>query len=209
MDAILTYFPGLHASQLEKLTALEGLYREWNARINVISRKDMDHLYLHHVLHSLAVAKFITFKDGARVLDLGTGGGFPGIPLAILFPEVHFTLIDGTQKKIRVVEAIAGGLGLTNVHALAQRAEQHKEKHEFVISRAVAPLIELYQWVRPLIAPHPQRHALPNGLIALKGGDIHKEMKALPRKVAVETTCIHGWFDDPWFEEKHIVWVQV
>jgi 16S rRNA (guanine527-N7)-methyltransferase len=209
MEPILKYFSDINATQQAQFAALEGLYGEWNARINVISRKDMEQLYVHHVLHSLAVAKFITFKDEARVLDLGTGGGFPGIPLAILFPEVHFTLIDGTQKKIRVVEAVAQELGLTNVRALAHRAEQHKEKYEFVVSRAVAPLAELYQWVRPLIAREPQRHALPNGLIALKGGDIEKELKALPRKTATETARIRDWFEDPWYDEKQILWVHV
>jgi 16S rRNA (guanine527-N7)-methyltransferase len=192
-----------------QMTALDGLYREWNARINVISCKDMEQLYIHHVLHSLAIAKLLTLKDGARILDLGTGGGFPGIPLAILFPEVEFVLIDGTQKKLRVVEAIASELGLSNVQPLAQRAEEHKGKYEFVVSRAVAPLTELYQWARPLIAREPQRHALPNGLVALKGGDIQKETRALPRKVATEIAAIRDWFSDPWYEEKYVVWVQV
>lgn len=209
MQAILKHFPNLSAIQQQQLAALDGLYRDWNAKINVISRKDIDQLYTHHVLHSLAIARFITFQPQARVIDLGTGGGFPGIPLAILFPEVHFTLVDGTRKKITVVEAIAAGLGLTNVRPLAVRAEEHRELYDFVITRAVAPLPQLYEWARPLVQRNTQRHALPNGLIALKGGDIEEEIKALPRKTATEVEDISSWFDDPWFEGKQIVWVQV
>lgn len=209
MQALLDAFPHLDAVQRDRFAQLDALYRTWNARINVISRKDIDQLYTHHVLHSLAIGRFITFQPGARVLDLGTGGGFPGIPLAILFPETHFTLIDGTQKKIRVVEEVATALGLTNVRALAVRAEEHREKYAFVVTRAVAPLLSLYTWSRPLVEAHPQRHALPNGLIALKGGDIPTEIRALPRKVATETADIRGWFGDPWFEGKQVVWVQL
>lgn len=209
MDEILSHFPGLTEIQKSRFGLLEPLYREWNARINVISRKDMDHFYRHHVLHSLAIAKWITFRPEARILDLGTGGGFPGIPLAILFPDTSFTLLDGTRKKIGVVEAVATALKLDNVTARAERAEDHKGKYEFVVTRAVAPLADLYRWSRPLVSPRPQRHALPNGLIALKGGSLEAETKLLPRKTAVETEAIQRWFPDPWFEGKSVVWVQI
>ncbi len=209
MQAILDHFPHLSAHQQQQFAALDGFYREWNAKINVISRKDIDQLYTHHVLHSLAIARFITFQPQARVIDLGTGGGFPGIPLAILFPEVHFTLVDGTRKKITVVEAVAAGIGLSNVRALAVRAEEHRELYDFVVTRAVAPLAQLYEWARPLVLRNTQRHALPNGLIALKGGDVEEEIKALPRKIATEVEEVSSWFDDPWFEGKQVVWVQV
>lgn len=209
MEELLRYFPSLTEEQKDRFRRLEPLYQEWNAKINVISRKDMEHLYVRHVLHSLAIAKFITFQPETRVLDLGTGGGFPGIPLAILFPAVSFTLIDGTQKKIRVVGEVAEALALSNVRALAVRAEEHREKYEFVVSRAVAPLAELCVWSRHLLAARPQRHALPNGLIALKGGDLREEIRALPRKTATETAAISDWFADPWFESKQLVWVDV
>lgn len=209
MDEILSHFPGLTEIQKNRFGLLDPLYREWNARINVISRKDMDHFYVHHVLHSLAIAKWITFRPEARILDLGTGGGFPGIPLAILFPETDFTLMDGTRKKIAVVEAVVTALGLDNVTARAERAEDHKGKYEFVVTRAVAPLGDLYRWSKSLVHPHPQRHALPNGLIALKGGHLETEIKWLPRKTAVETEAIQRWFPDPWFEGKSVVWVQI
>jgi len=208
MEQILRYFPDLSAEQIDSYTRLDALYRDWNAKINVISRKDIDQLYTRHVLHSLAIARFMTFQPETRILDLGTGGGFPGIPLAILFPDCTFTLIDGTRKKISVVEAVASDLGLGNVRALALRAEDHREKYEFVVSRAVAPLPELYDWCRHLLRPSPQRNALPNGLIALKGGDLQEEIRALPRKTATEISLISDWFDDPWFETKQVIWVQ-
>jgi 16S rRNA (guanine527-N7)-methyltransferase len=209
VDTVFEQFPALDDRQRERFAALDGLYREWNAKINVISRKDIDSLYLHHVLHSLAIARFMAFKEGARVIDLGTGGGFPGIPLAILFPETSFTLVDGTRKKIAVVEAVAEALELTNVRALAIRAEEHRERYEFVVTRAVAPLPQLLEWSRRLIQREPQRHALPNGLIALKGGDVEAEIRQLPRKTPTETADIGRWFPDPWFEGKQVVWVQM
>ena len=209
VDIVLDQFPALDETQRTRFAALDGLYREWNAKINVISRKDIDALYLHHVLHSLAIARFMGFKEGARVIDLGTGGGFPGIPLAILFPDTSFTLVDGTRKKIAVVEAVAEALELSNVRALAVRAEEHRERYEFVVTRAVAPLPQLLEWSRRLVQSEPQRHALPNGLIALKGGDVDAEIKLLPRRIATETADIGKMFPDPWFQGKQVVWVQV
>ncbi|MEZ5030461.1 MAG: 16S rRNA (guanine(527)-N(7))-methyltransferase RsmG [Saprospiraceae bacterium] len=209
MQVILDHFPQITAEQQAQFAQLDELYRLWNARINVISRKDIDHLYTHHVLHSLAIAKFVQFKPEAQIVDLGTGGGFPGIPLAILFPEVSFTLIDGTRKKISVVEAVAEGLGLTNVRPLAVRAEEHKGQYDFVVTRAVAEMSMLARWSAHLVQHKRQLHALPNGLIALKGGQVKQEVKGLPRKMSVETEPISTWFKDPWFEEKYVVWAQV
>lgn len=209
MQVILDHFPHLTAEQQAQFAQLDELYRLWNARINVISRKDIDYLYTHHVLHSLAIAKFVQFKPEAQIVDLGTGGGFPGIPLAILFPEVSFTLIDGTRKKISVVEAVAEGLGLTNVRPLAVRAEEHKGQYDFVVTRAVAEMSMLARWSAHLVQHKRQLHALPNGLIALKGGQVKQEVKGLPRKMSVETEPISTWFKDPWFEEKYVVWAQV
>ena len=208
METLLRYFPDLNEAQRRQMALLDPLYREWNLKINVISRKDIDQLYIHHVLHSLAIARFITFKPDAKVIDLGTGGGFPGIPLAILFPETQFTLLDGIRKKITVVQEIANALALTNVTALAQRAEEHRGKYDFVVSRAVAPIDKLYAWSHHLIQTKSNVHALPNGLIALKGGDTEEELKALPKKTPFETAEISDWFDDPWFKEKRVIWVE-
>ena len=208
MEQLLTYFPDLSATQQAQLAQLDPLYREWNEKINVISRKDIDNLYPHHVLHSLAIAKVLQFLPGARVLDLGTGGGFPGIPLAILFPETEFVLIDGIKKKITVVQEVAAGLGLKNVEARQQRAEERKGKSfDFVVTRAVAVLKKLVPWSMPLIKDE-QRHSLPNGLIALKGGDVKTEIKALPRSAYTEVYPIQKMFANDFFEEKVVVYVQ-
>lgn len=209
MQIILDHFPHISPEQQAQFAQLDELYRLWNARINVISRKDIDNLYTHHVLHSLAIARFVQFQPETQIVDLGTGGGFPGIPLAIMFPEVSFTLIDGTRKKISVVEAVAEGLGLTNVRPLAVRAEEHKGQYDFVVTRAVAELSMLARWSEHLLQHKRQLHAIPNGLIALKGGQVKQEMKGLPRKMSVETEPISSWFKDPWFEEKYVVWAQV
>lgn len=207
MEPILQYFPHLTPDQQQKLEALGPLYTTWNERINVISRKDIEHLYLHHILHSLAIAKTIAFQPGAQILDLGTGGGIPGIPLAICFPETQFTLIDGTGKKITVVTEIAAALGLANVTARHQRAEEVKEKFDFVISRGVASLDKLFQWSVRLLKKQ-QRHALPNGLIALKGGNIRAEVKLLPKGAYAEIFPIQDYFSEPYFEEKSLIYVQ-
>jgi 16S rRNA (guanine527-N7)-methyltransferase len=208
MDNILSYFPNLSLKQQEQLAQLGPLYLEWNQKINVISRKDIDNLYVHHVLHSLAIAKVINFKPGSRVLDLGTGGGFPGIPLAILFPETEFVLIDGIRKKITVVNEIAAALGLSNVEGLQQRAEERKGRSfDFVVTRAVALLEKLVPWSMHLIKEE-QQHALPNGLIALKGGRVKEEVKALARGTYAEIYPIDDFFKEPFFEEKSVVYVQ-
>lgn len=208
MKLLETYFPGLSTDQKECYEKLDGLYREWNARINVISRKDIDHLYEHHVLHSLAIAKVLSLVPGSRVLDLGTGGGFPGIPLAIFFPQVHFTCIDGTHKKITVVREVASGLGLGNVTAVQARAEEWKgERFDCVVSRAVASLDKLEAWCRPLISSR-QRNPYPNGLWVLKGGDVRKELKTLSRGAYYELFPLSDWFAEPWYEGKFLIYVQ-
>lgn len=208
MDVIKAYFPGLPADQLALLEQLDPLYREWNDKINVISRKDIDNLYLHHVLHSLAIAKVVKFMPGARVLDLGTGGGFPGIPLAILFPETEFVLIDGIRKKITVVNEVAAALGLKNVQAFQQRAEERKGRSfDFVITRAVALMEKIVPWSLPLIRDE-QLHALPNGILALKGGNVTEELKALPRGTYSEIYPIKKMFSEEFFVEKSVVYVQ-
>lgn len=208
MEEIFEHFPQLNAQQRERFSALDGLYREWNEKINVISRKDIDNIATHHVLHSLAIARLIGFGPGAQVLDLGTGGGFPGIPLAIMFPEAAFTLVDGTRKKIMVVREVAAALGLENVEARHQRVEEMKgRRFDFVVTRAVATLDKLVPWSMPLIRDD-QRHSLPNGLIALKGGNIKQEIKALGRKAYTETYPIGDFFPREYFEEKYVVYVQ-
>lgn len=201
---IFNHFASLTAAQQRQFEALDALYRDWNAKINVISRKDIDNLYLHHVLHSLAIAKLIGFKPGTRVLDIGTGGGFPGIPLAIMFPDCYFRLIDGVGKKIKVATEVASAIGLTNVEAVQRRGEEEKDKFHFVVSRAVMPLPDLVKIVRKNISKE-QINALPNGLIALKGGDLKTETK--PFGKAVSLTPINEWFADEWFADKQLVYL--
>lgn len=205
------WFPNLSEEQLDQLDQLQQLYAEWNSRINVISRQDIENLNERHVLHALAIASFFEFKPGAQVLDLGTGGGFPGIPLAIFFPETKFTLIDGTGKKIRVVQEIANALQLSNVEPIHIRAESLKRagQFDFVVSRAVAPLMDLMQWSQHLLK-RKHTHAYPNGLIALKGGNLQAEIAALPGKAHnyVEIMPIHDKFNLPYFDEKWVVYTQ-
>lgn len=206
MDIIRKYFPDLTDTQLEQFRMLEPLYRDWNEKINVISRKDMDALYEKHILHSLAIAAVIRFAPGAQVLDIGTGGGFPGIPLAIFFPEVHFLLVDSIGKKIRVVQEVAAALGLRHVTALHGRAEAiHDRRFDYAVSRAVAPLVELWQWARPLIRKGRQTEAFANGLFCLKGGDLAQE-------IAQSRLRPHLWpleeiFPEPSLAEKFVVYV--
>lgn len=183
------------------------LYMEWNEKINVISRKDIENLYSHHVLHSLVIGKLLTLKPGSDILDLGTGGGFPGIPLAILFPEVNFTLMDGTAKKLKVVTDIVEKTELSNVTILHQRAEEHKGKYDFVVSRAVAAIDKLYIWARPLIK-NESNHALPNGLISLKGGQLQTELKSLQKRTFWEKLPIHKYLKEDYFVDKYIIYVQ-
>lgn len=204
MEEILKAFPSLTATQIEQFQALLPLYKEWNDKINVISRKDIDNLYAHHVLHSLAIAQYIRWKPGTKILDFGTGGGFPGIPLAIMFPECNFKMIDGTGKKIKVVNAVAQAIGLKNVEAVHLRGEEEKGKFDFVVSRAVMPLPDLVKIVRKNISTS-QRNALPNGLICLKGGDLVAETQ--PFKNKVQLTPISQWFDNEWFNDKHLIYL--
>ena len=204
MDEIRKYFTELTATQLEQLTQLGELYRTWNERINVVSRTDIDNLYLHHVLHSLAIAKYVQFKTGTRVLDFGTGGGFPGIPLAIVFPECSFKLIDRTAKKIRVTQEIAAAIGLTNATAEQKAGEEERGEFDFVVSRAVMPLPDLMKIVKKNIS-REQHNALPNGLICLKGGNLDAETRTV--KKVVDITPVGNWFEDEWFEEKNVVYV--
>lgn len=211
MDLIKKYFPKVTEAQLAQFAQLEPLYREWNEKINVVSRQDIDNLNERHVLHSLAIARVIGFGPGAQVLDLGTGGGFPGIPLAIFFPETLFTLVDGTGKKIRVVQEVADALGLKNVTAIHARAEDLKliGQFDFVLSRGVATLDKLLAWGQKFLKKK-HLHALPNGILALKGGDLREEIKALPGKGKSYTDVfpIREFFSEQFFEEKSVVYVQ-
>lgn len=202
MDKIVKYFPDLTERQREQLAALLPLYEEWNAQINVISRKDMDHFYEHHVLHSLAIAKAVRFKPMAEVLDVGTGGGFPGVPLAIMFPDARFTLIDSIGKKIKVVSDVIDRLALANTKALQIRAEQLDGEFDFVVSRAVTTLPEFVPWVKGKISK-TQYHTLHNGILYLKGGDLDAELAPFRKKV--RTWNISDWFDEEYFETKKVI----
>ena len=206
MEEILKYFTDLTDKQKQQFAALFDLYKDWNEKINVISRKDIDNLYLHHVLHSLAIAKAVSFRPGTEILDFGTGGGFPGIPLAILFPETQFKMIDGTGKKIRVVNEVATAIGLENVEAVHLRGEEEKGKYDFVVSRAVMPLPDLMKIVKKNVGKE-QRNSMPNGVICLKGGNVEGEMR--PFKKIAEATEITNWFDEDWFKEKFVIYVPV
>ena len=189
--------------QAEQFAQLDALYRDWNSKINVISRKDIDNLYEHHVLHSLAIAKLLPFQPSTTILDVGTGGGFPGIPLAILFPECTFTLVDSIGKKIKVASEVAKALGLTNVVCKQERVEEEKQKFDFVVSRAVMPLPELVKLVRKNIS-NKHRNAVPNGLVVLKGGDLQAEIA--PYKEVEVTPCSH-YFHGDWFTTKQLIYL--
>lgn len=204
MELILKYFPDLTEEQKRQFAALHDLYTDWNSKINVISRKDIENLYEHHVLHSLGIAKVIRFKPGTKVMDLGTGGGFPGIPLAILFPEVQFHLVDSIGKKVRVATEIAGSIGLKNVTTRHARAEEEKQLFDFVVSRAVMPLTDLLKIIRKNISPK-QQNALPNGLICLKGGELEKE--TMPVKNKTTMWNLKEFFGEEFFETKKVVYV--
>lgn len=204
MDIIQKYFPQLSAEQLQQVALLDELYRDWNAKINVISRKDIDNLYEHHVLHSMAIAKMVNFRPGTRILDFGTGGGFPGIPLAIIFPECQFKLIDGTGKKIRVAQEVCNAIGLKNCEPVHLRGEEEKGKYDFIVSRAVMPLPDLVKIVKKNIAKE-QRNALPNGVICLKGGNLEGELQ--PYRKIVETAELSQWFSEEWFKEKYVIYL--
>ena len=204
IEIIKKYFPQLTPKQEEQFVALDALYHDWNAKINVISRKDIDNLYEHHILHSLAIAKYINFREGTNVLDFGTGGGFPGVPLAIFFPEANFKLIDGTGKKVRVAQEVADAIGLENVLPSHLRGEEEKGKFDFIVSRAVMPLPDLMKIVKKNIASD-QHNVLPNGVIVLKGGNLDEELK--PYKNIAEKTELSQWYDEEWFKEKYLIYV--
>ena len=204
MNIIQKYFPQLSAEQQHQVALLDELYRDWNAKINVISRKDIDNLYEHHVLHSMAIAKMVNFRPGTRILDFGTGGGFPGIPLAILFPECQFKLIDGTGKKIRVAQEVAQAIGLKNCTPVHLRGEEEKDKYDFIVSRAVMPLPDLVKIVKKNIAKE-QKNALPNGIICLKGGNLDAELQ--PYRKLVEKAELSQWFGEEWFKEKFVIYL--
>ncbi|WP_028903101.1 MULTISPECIES: 16S rRNA (guanine(527)-N(7))-methyltransferase RsmG [unclassified Prevotella] len=203
-EIIYRYFPHLSDEQLKQFAALGELYRDWNSKINVISRKDIDHFYEHHVLHSLAIAKIVNFRPGTRILDFGTGGGFPGVPLSILFPECQFKLIDGTGKKIRVAQEVCNAIGLKNCAPTHLRGEDEKDKYDFIVSRAVMPLSDLVKLMRKNVSK-TQQNALPNGVICLKGGHLEAELKPFQR--IVETTDISQFFSEEWFKEKYIIYL--
>lgn len=203
-DLITKYFPNITARQREQFDALYDLYADWNAKINVISRKDITNLYEHHVLHSLAIAKFINFRDDTNVLDLGTGGGFPGIPLAIMFPNANFKMIDGTGKKIKVATEIANAIGLENVLLQHKRGEEERGKFDFIVSRAVMPLSDMMKIVHKNIAKD-NHNAFENGIIVLKGGTLDEELK--PFKKIVVQEKLSQWFEEPWFEEKNLIYI--
>ncbi|MCF0256029.1 MAG: 16S rRNA (guanine(527)-N(7))-methyltransferase RsmG [Bacteroides heparinolyticus] len=206
MELILKYFPDLTEKQKEQFAALYDLYLDWNSKINVISRKDIESLYEHHVLHSLGIAKVVCFKPGTQIMDLGTGGGFPGIPLAILFPEVEFHLVDSIGKKVRVATEIANSIGLENVTSRHARAEEEKRIFDFVVSRAVMPLSNLLKIIRKNISAK-QQNALPNGLICLKGGELEQE--AMPYKNKTTMWDLKDIFEEDFFSTKKVVHVAV
>ena len=205
MDIILKYFPDILEKQIRQFSQLQELYNEWNSQINVISRKDMENLYLKHVLHSLAIAKVVSFADGTKVLDVGTGGGFPGVPLAILFPNVDFLLVDSIGKKIKVVNEVANSIGLKNLRAEHKRAEQVNGQFDFVVSRAVTRMKVFHQWVIKRISTK-QRNILFNGILYLKGGDLTEELKGIKN---VELYNIPDFFEEEFFETKKIVYISL
>ena len=208
MQEILRYFPDLSDNQIEQFSQLQDLYKDWNDKINVISRKDIDNLYIRHVLHSLAVAKYTSFVGGTKIVDLGCGGGFPSIPLAIYFPEVNFHLVDSIRKKLTVASAVGEDIGLTNIKTSHSRVEEIKEKADFIVVRAVAQLPKLISWSKKLVLEDHQ-NGLPNGMICLKGGNLKAELKAVPSQYYTEQVPIAKYFKETFFEEKSIVYVQM
>lgn len=201
---ILNYFPELTEKQIDQVDRLQGLYEDWNAKINVISRKDMEQFYVHHVLHSLGIAKVMRFQPGTKVLDIGTGGGFPGIPMAILFPDTHFHLVDSIGKKITVVKEVAKALKLSNVEAQQARAESLVRKYDFVISRAVTRMINFYPWVKGKIKKE-DFNEFPNGILYLKGGDVDEEMEETGKSYV--TYHLSDYFQEEFFETKKVVYM--
>lgn len=209
MDILLKYFPDLTQQQQQQFQAAFDVYKEWNEKINVVSRKDIDALFEKHILHSLAIAKFIQFRQDTHILDIGTGGGFPGIPLSILFPEANFTLCDSIAKKVHVAEIVSETLGLRNTDFVIGRVEQLKEKFDFVVSRAVAPAEQLYRWTQTYILPENNNPKF-NGYLLLKGGDLKEELRELHRinkKLIIEEFPLSTWFEEPFFETKKLVYI--
>jgi len=204
MDILLKYFPQLTQLQKDQFGALYDLYTDWNAKINVISRKDIDNLYIHHVLHSLGIAKVINFNKGTKILDIGTGGGFPGIPLAIFFPECEFTLIDSIGKKIKVGTEVSAAIGLKNITLKHCRGQEEKGKYDYVVSRAVMPLDELIKIIKKNISGK-QQNALPNGIICLKGGELEAEIQ--PYRKYAEVDELKSFFEEDFFKTKKVVYV--
>lgn len=207
MKTITRYFRDLSEQQIEQFEALEPLYKDWNAKINVISRKDIDNLYEHHVLHSLAISRMMDFADGTRIADIGTGGGFPGIPLAILYPECKFTLIDSIGKKIRVAKAVADSIGLKNVNCIQERAENETGKFDFVVSRGALPISDLCHIASRLIDRKNQHNAYPNGIICLKGGDLSAELAG--HRNSSEVVPLTNWYTEEFFKDKKAVYIQI
>lgn len=204
MQIIQKYFPDLSQEQIAQFAALGDLYTDWNAKINLISRKDIEHLYEHHILHSLGIAKFLRFKDGSRIMDVGTGGGFPGIPLAILFPQCQFLLLDSIGKKLKAASDVAQQIKLRNVEFCHSRVEDEKRKFDFVVSRAVMPLGDLARLCRKNITP-AQQNALPNGIICLKGGELSAEMQAFKNKAVLQS--LSDYFEEDFFETKKVLYL--
>ncbi len=207
MKLIETYFPHCTTHQMDQFRQLQSVYQEWNDKINVISRKDIDQLYERHVLHSLAIAKFIDFKPKATVLDFGTGGGFPGVPLAIMYPETQFHLVDSINKKLNVVREVSTAISLTNLTTEHSRVEELTGAYDFIVCRAVAQLSQLLKWTGHLYKEE-MVHGMPNGLIALKGGDLKQECAAVPTDYYVEQTAISSYFKEEFFQSKYIIYVQ-
>ena len=203
MDLILKHFPELSDIQKQQFKALRGLYEDWNLKINVISRKDIDNIFLHHILHSLSIAKFIDFKEGTSILDLGTGGGFPGVPLSIFFPECNFNLVDSVKKKVDVVNAVCKDLNLKNINSYKSRAEDLNLKYDFMVSRAVAKIPKLLQWSKNC-CNSDSKNSIKNGIIVLKGGDLNEELKSVPFKTIIKLNEI---FDYEYFQQKQIVYI--
>jgi 16S rRNA (guanine527-N7)-methyltransferase len=209
MDILLKYFPDLTEKQKQQYETAFNLYKDWNEKINVVSRKDIDSLFEKHILHSLAIAKFIQFRPDTHVLDIGTGGGFPGVPLSIYFPETNFTLCDSIAKKITVAENVSETLGLSNTDFVIGRVEQLREKFDFIVSRAVAPCEQLYRWTQSYVQ-EKNNNAKFNGYLLLKGGDLKEEIKALRqvnKKLIVEQIALNTWFDEEFFETKKLVYI--
>lgn len=203
MELIQKYFPDLTETQINQFEALESLYKDWNAKINVVSRKDIDELYLKHVLHSLAISKVIQFKDGSTILDVGTGGGFPGVPLAIMFPNCQFHLVDSINKKLKVINAVCEALEITNIKTTHSRVEAINETYDFIVSRAVTAMPEFTKWMKGKIAKQ-QRNNLKNGILYLKGGDLTEELKQYTN---VKAFLISDYFDEDFFDTKKVIYL--